>query len=144
MSERAFLPDVNILIALSTPNHAAHDIATAWHGTIGHARFLLCAITEAGFVRLMANPAVGGESMSAAMLLLQRIRSEPGVGHLEVARSWLEFIRPFAGRLHGYRQVTDALLLGLAIQSDAILVTLDRRIETLAGEQFASHLLALK
>jgi hypothetical protein len=32
-SERAYLPDVNILIAISDPEHAAHGLATraAWH-----------------------------------------------------------------------------------------------------------------
>ncbi len=45
--------------------------------------------------------------------------------------------------LHGYRQVTDALLLGLAIRNEAILVTLDRSIQALAGEAYAANVLTL-
>ena len=143
MSERAYLPDVNILIALSDPEHAAHDAAAAWHQSIGSAKFLLCPVTEAGFVRLMATPSVGGESMSGAILLLREIAALPNVAHLPVAPSWLDLIEPLARRLVGHRQVTDALLLGLAIRNGAILVTLDHSIQALAGEAYASNLLTL-
>jgi len=143
LSERAYLPDVNILIALSDPEHAAHDAAAAWHQSIGSAKFLLCPVTEAGFVRLMATPSVGGESMSGAILLLREIAALPNVAHLPVAPSWLDLIEPLARRLVGHRQVTDALLLGLAIRNGAILVTLDHSIQALAGEAYASNLLTL-
>ena len=143
MTERAYLPDVNILIAISDPEHAAHHAAAAWHQSIGSARFFLCPVTEGGFVRLMTNPLIGGESMSDAILLLREIAALPNVAHLPVARTWLELIEPLIPRLHGYRQVADALLLGLAIRNGAILVTLDRAIQALAGESYAANLLTL-
>jgi predicted nucleic acid-binding protein len=43
----------------------------------------------------------------------------------------------------GYRQVSDALLLGLAIRNGVTLVTLDCRIQALAGESYAPNLLKL-
>jgi len=129
LTEPAYLPDVNLLVALSDPSHVHYLAADNWRQRIGIARFLLCPITEAGFVRLMANPIIGGLSMNGAILLLQH--------------SWLELIQPLTPRLHGYRQVTDALLLGLAIRNGAILVTLDRRIQALAGEDYAVNLLTL-
>ena len=143
MSERAYLPDVNILIAISDPEHSAHDAAAAWHQSIGSARFFLCPLTESGFVRLTTNPLIGGESMSGAILLLREIAALPNVAHLPVAPTWLELVQPLTPRLHGYRQVTDALLLGLAIRNGAILVTLDRAVQALAGEAYASNLLTL-
>ena len=143
MSDVAYLPDVNILIALSDPEHIAHDAAAAWHLAIRTARLLLCPVTEAGFVRLMSTPSIGGESMSGAILLLREIAALPNVAHLPVAPSWLDIIEPLARRLHGYRQVTDALLLGLAIRNGAVLVTLDRSIQALAGEAYAANLLTL-
>jgi toxin-antitoxin system PIN domain toxin len=143
LSEVAYLPDVNILIALSDPEHIAHDAAAAWHLAIRNARFLLCPVTEAGFVRLMSTPSIGGESMSGAILLLREIAALPNVAHLPVAPSWLDIIKPLARRLHGHRQVTDALLLGLAIRNGAVLVTLDRSIQALAGEAYAANLLTL-
>ena len=57
--------------------------------------------------------------------------------------AWLELVAPLVRRLVGYRQVTDALLLGLAIRNEAILVTLDRTIHALAGEAYAANLLTL-
>jgi len=143
LSERAYLPDVNILIAISDPEHVAHHAAAAWHQSIGSARFFLCPVTEAGFVRLMTNPLIGGESMSGAILLLREIAALPNCESLPIAESWLSLIQPLTVRLHGYRQVTDALLLGVAIRNGAILVTLDRSIKALAGEDYAANLLTL-
>ena len=82
--------------------------------------------------------------MRVAILLLQQIAALPNVAHLPVAPTWLELIRPLAARLHGYRQVTDALLLGLAIRQNAILVTLDQHIRALAAMEFAANLLVLE
>jgi toxin-antitoxin system PIN domain toxin len=143
LSESAYLPDVNILIALSDPEHTAHDAAVAWHQSISSARFFLCPVTEASFVRLMTNPLIGGESMSGAILLLREIAALPNVAHLPVAPTWLELVEPIARRLVGHRQVTDALLLGLAIRNEAILVTLDRAIQALAGAAYAANVLTL-
>lgn len=143
MSEPAYLPDVNVLVALSDPSHVHHLTADNWRQQIGIARFLLCPITEGGFVRLMANPSVGGLSMSDAILLLQEIAALPNCEGLPIEHSWLELIQPLTPRLHGYRQVTDALLLGLAIRNGAVLVTLDRSVQALAGEAYAANLLTL-
>jgi len=143
LTEPAYLPDVNVLVALTDPSHVHHLAADNWRQQIGIARFLVCLITEAGFVRLMANPSIGGLSMSDAILLMQQIAALPSCESLPIEHSWLELIQPLAPRLHGYRQVTDALLLGLAIRSGAILVTLDRRIQALAGEAYAANLLIL-
>jgi toxin-antitoxin system PIN domain toxin len=143
LSKLGYLPDVNVLVALSDPEHSGHDAAVTWHQSIGASKFHLCPITEAGFVRLMANPLVGGESISSALLLLRQVATLPTLAHLHVSPSWLELIEPFRSRLHGYRQVTDALLLGLAIRHDAVLVTLDQKIQALAGSQFKENVLTL-
>jgi toxin-antitoxin system PIN domain toxin len=143
LSEPAYLPDVNLLVALSDPSHVHHRTADNWRQRIGIARFLLCTITEAGFVRLMANPIIGGLSIGDAILLLQEIAALPNCESLPIADSWLSLVQPLTPRLHGHRQVTDALLLGLAIRNGAILVTLDRRVQALAGEAYAANLLTL-
>ena len=143
MSRLAYLPDVNVLVALGDPSHVHHRTADNWRQRIGNSRFLLCLITEGGFVRLMANPIIGGLSMSDTILLLQEIAALPNCESLRIEYSWLELIQPLTPRLHGYRQVTDALLLGLSIRNGAILVTLDRSIQALAGEAYAANLLTL-
>jgi len=143
LSEPAYLPDVNVLVALSDPSHVNHPAADNWRQRIGIARFLLCPITESGFVRLMANPSVGDLPMSDAIILLHEIAALPKCENLPIEHSWLELTRPFMPRLQGYRQATDALLLGLAIRNQAVLVTLDRSIQALAGEAYAANLLTL-
>ncbi len=143
LTERSYLPDVNILIALTDPEHIGHARTIAWHRQIGAARLLLCPITESGFVRLTTMPSVGGRQMSEALVRLRRIATLPNCKNLPIDCSWLELIQPFTPQLHGYRQVTDALLLGLAIRHNAIFVTLDRGIQALAGEAYAANVLTL-
>jgi hypothetical protein len=143
LSEQSYLPDVNVLIALSDPKHGSHKTAAGWHERIGSAKLYLCPVTESGFVRLTMTPQVGGRTISEAMLMLHEIITLPNTFHLPVTSSWMELVAPIAPRLQGYRQVTDALLLGLAIQNNAILVTLDRGIKALAGEAYAANLLIL-
>ena len=138
-----YLPDVNIWVALSDPAHIAHEPATEWLRGSHGARLLLCPVTEAGFVRIAASPLVGKKSIADAMRMLEEIAALPNVAHLPISNSWLELVRPITPHLHGYRQVTDALLLGLAIRQNAVLVTLDRRIQALAGEAYAANLLTL-
>jgi len=112
-----YLPDVNIWVALSDPAHAAYEQATEWLLGSHGARLLLCPVTEAGFVRIAASPLVGKKSIADAMRMLEAIAALPNVAHLPVSFSWLELIQPLTPRLLGHRQVTDALLLGLAIRN---------------------------
>jgi hypothetical protein len=144
VSEPRYLPDVNVLIALSDQDHSGYFAAARWFAGIGSAPFLLCAVTEAGFVRITANPLVGGHGTQQAIALLEEIRNLPNCQSLPIEVGWLELIRPLAARLHGYRQVTDALLLGLAIRQKATLVTLDQHIRALAAKEFEANLLVLR
>jgi hypothetical protein len=128
---------------LSDPAHAAHELATEWLLGSRGARLLLCPVTEAGFVRIAASPLLGKKSIADAVRMLREIAALPNVAHLPVAPTWLELIEPLTPRLLGHRQVTDALLLGLAMHNGAILVTLDRAIQALAGEAYAASVLTL-
>ena len=81
--------------------------------------------------------------MSETLARLRAIAALPNCENLPIENTWLQLIQPLIPRLLGYRQVTDALLLGLAIHNQAILVTLDRAIQALAGEAYAANLLTL-
>lgn len=94
-------------------------------------------------MRIAASSLIGKKSIMDAIGMLEEIAALPIVAHLPVSFSWLELIQPLIPRLLGHRQVTDALLLGLAIRNEAILVTLDRSIKALAGEAYAANLLTL-
>ena len=140
-----YLPDVNVLMALSNEDHAHFLLANKWLQKIDpEARFVLCPLTEAGFVRLSAAPHVGGREFRDAVALLREMKTIPNYDYWPIGESWLEAVAPFVFRLHGYKQVTDAYLLGLAIKQGGILVTLDTHIAPLAGPQFAKHVLTLR
>lgn len=142
-SKRGWLPDVNVLFALSSSEHVGFRLSTEWLQGLAGSRFFLCSITEAGLVRLIASPRVGGQSLGHAVEFLRAVRALDNCAHIPVMDSWLDLIEPFATRLQGHNQVTDGLLLGLAIRNDLVLVTLDRGFEMMAGEQFKANLLTL-
>ncbi len=144
MPKPRYLPDVNVLIALAEHGHSDHRRASGWFGQIVDSPWFLCPVTEAGFVRRSANPNVGGRDIGVAMAILRQIRGLPNCLHLPILERWTDLVAPLAARLHGYRQVSDAFLLGLAIRHKSVLVTLDRRIEALAGAEFRDNVLILK
>lgn len=143
MSKSLYLPDVNVLIALSNDVHEGHQAATGWFKGRGGDEWALCPITEAGFIRLSTAPHVGNKEMIDAIALLEEMTRLPGYRFLPISDRWFTLVKPFCARLHGYRQVTDAYLLGLAIKESAVLVTLDTHIEALAGAEYSRFLLTL-
>ena len=50
------LLDVNVLIALTWPNHVHHDAARSWFTEVRNTGWATCPLTEAGFVRISCNP----------------------------------------------------------------------------------------
>jgi predicted nucleic acid-binding protein len=58
--------------------------------------------------------------------------------------SWTSLVAPFAGRLYGHQQITDAYLLGLAIKENGVLVTLDRAFRQMAGPKYSKNVLVLE
>jgi len=66
--------------------------------------------------------------------LLEQMELHPGYHYHTCAANWRTLTKPFFRRLHGHKQVTDAYLLGMAIEDDLILATFDKRIGHLAGE----------
>ncbi len=144
MSKIRYLPDVNVLIALSDDAHEAHPTATKWFKARGTNEWFLCPLTEAAFVRLSAAPNVGNKEMKDAIAMLREMAQLPGYRYWPITEPWLQLVKPFASRLHGYKQVTDAYLLGLAIKQNGVLVTLDQHVKALAGAEYRQYLLTLE
>jgi uncharacterized protein len=139
------LLDLNVLIALTEPGHEQYRRAQEWFISSGHESWGVCPITELGFVRLTTNPAFrpGPRTLEQAIAILQALRERPGYWYREIAESWVSVTAPFARRIFGHQQVTDAYLLGLAIKDDGVLVTFDRGLKYLAGAEFARNVLVL-
>lgn len=82
--------------------------------------------------------------MSEATTVLTQLSQHPGYRYLPITADWHTLCRPFFRRLYGTKQVTDAYLLGLAVQENLVLATLDKGILHLAGEHSRNVLLLAK
>lgn len=129
------LPDVNFLIALSWRNHVHHYAARKWLTEHSHERFATCPITESGFVRLSMNPHVVGEAVSfqKALSALGVYLNHPKHVFWVADTDFSSLVRDFP--ITGYRQTTDAYLLGLAVRNSGRLITFDTKIGELAAER---------
>lgn len=128
-----YLVDTNVLIALLWPRHTAHERAAAWFAKHRSRGWATCAITEAGFVRIVSNPAFSRDAVTP--------REASGLLAVNTAAAdhafWVDDL-PFAAasafagpRLAGHQQVTDAYLVGLAVRRGGVLATLDEGIAAL-------------
>jgi len=138
-----YLLDLNVLIALADADHRHHSVARAWFERDGETNWATCLLTEAGFIRVMADPRAGGYDVAKATQILAILTRRPGHRFWPMGEGWSALSAPFAVRLFGHQQVTDACLLGLAVQQEGVLVTMDKAIAYLAGEKYRDNLLLL-
>jgi uncharacterized protein len=143
MRKPGFLLDVNALVALTDEDHVHHGIMTRWFDAAGWHNWGVCAFTEAGLLRVATRPKTGGRSVEEVTELLNRLAAHPGYRYWPITASWTTLAAPFRGRLFGHQQITDAYLLGLAVEEDGVLVTLDQAMTYLAGPEHRQHLLVL-
>jgi len=143
LSDAKFLLDVNVLVALTDKNHVHHATVTRWIGTLRKESWGVCPFTEAGFLRVVTNPAIGALSIEEATEILIRLARQPGYMFWPILHPWTELAARLEDRIFGHQQIADACLLGLAIKEDGVLVTLDNAISYLAGTRFAQNLLVL-
>ncbi|MGH7550507.1 MAG: TA system VapC family ribonuclease toxin [Gemmatimonadota bacterium] len=133
---RVGLPDLNVLIALAWPNHVHHQAALSWFERNKGGEWATTPFTQAGFVRLSSNELLVGESKSPgeAMILLGRIVALPGHVFWTDDISIVETSFLQREKVHGYRQVTDAHLLALALRHGGRLITMDRGVRSLVPD----------
>lgn len=129
----AFLLDVNVLITLMWPAHEGHTDVQSWFRRRAEEGWATCPFTQAGFVRIMSNPAFSRDAVSAqeAVRVLEANVQHPSHQFWADEISFTQAVMRFGKRLEGHRQVTDAYLLGLAMHKKGRLVTLDRGVLTL-------------
>jgi uncharacterized protein len=123
---RRALLDVNVLIALLDADHLHHACAAAWLAANIRAGWASCAITQNGCVRIMSQP--GYPNALPAAGVAQRLREATQAEHHVFVPgdiSLLDMQHFDADQLLGHRQVTDAWLLGLAVQHGLRFVTFD-------------------
>ena len=128
------LLDVNVLVALAWPTHVHHAEAVNWFSDHLPATWATASVTQAGFLRVSSNRKVLGDARSPAeAAAVLRALTELD-GHV-LWNDDLDLVRAPGmafDSLRGYRQVTDAHLLALAMRHDGRLVTFDRAVTDLA------------
>jgi toxin-antitoxin system PIN domain toxin len=143
LPEPKYLLDVNVLVALTDEVHQHHRAVTRWFATPG-LDWGLCALSEAGLLRMSSNPKIGQLTINAASAIVASLVRHPGYRYWPITTGWADLTAPFRERIFGHQQVTDAFLLGLAIKEDGVLVTFDKAIQSMAGPQFRNHVLVLQ
>jgi len=143
LSRTKYLLDANVLIALTDHDHLHHELVVNWFDSHGKHDWGVCAFTEAAFLRITCNPKLGRNTVEAATDLLVLLAKRPGYRYWPVAANWTTLTAPFRARIFGHQQITDAFLLGLAIQQGGVLVTMDKAIQHMAGPALSHHALVL-
>jgi uncharacterized protein len=138
-TDRRHLLDVNVLIAILDESHSHHGAARRWFDQ-PEIEWALSPFTEAGFLRIMTHPRVG-MSIEKAEALLEILTRGPAYHYLSIMGDWRTLTQPFRKQIHGHRHVTDAWLLGMALQAGMALVTFDRAMLHMAGEHRGSVVL---
>lgn len=132
-----FLLDVNVLVAMMWPAHEAHNEVQEWFRRHGRTGWATCPLTQVGFVRITSNPAFSSDAVTPqeAVTLLRSNLRHPAHQFWPDEIGFADAASPFQKQLFGYRQVTDAYLLGLVIHKKGKLVTLDEGIPALLSEK---------
>jgi len=136
----SYLLDVNLLLALTDPMHVHHDMAHEWFARIGHQQWVTCPLTENGFVRIASHPKYPNRPGDANLVLAMLCQFCAIEGH----QFWADDISLrdllSADAVFTHQQITDIYLLGLAVQHNGKLATLDRRIPASAIQDGARAL----
>ena len=138
---KGYLLDTNLLIALLWPSHERHALALKWFTRHRAKGWATCPITQAGFVRIVSNPAFSRDAVQPreAIHVLSANTAAKDHAFWPDQLSFAEAVA-FAGvRLMGHQQVADAYLLGLAIRRGGVLATLDQRIAMLTEPKSAER-----
>lgn len=127
------LLDVNALIALSWEGHERHPQMVSWFRRHARSGWATCALTQAGFVRVLSQPALGPAASAVADLADALAHNIAHPAHRLVALDF-DFAAVIAcctGGVVGHRQVTDAYLLTAAVRNGMKLLTFDTGLASL-------------
>lgn len=78
------------------------------------------------------------------MAILQVLDKRDDYWYCAIHESWATLTAPFAARIFGHQQVTDAFLWGLAMKEKAVLVTFDKGVQAMARTEFSRNVLILE
>ena len=129
----SWLLDANALIALAWIAHEHHERMHRWFKRHAREGWATAALTQAAFVRVIAQPAFSGHAISIGEIaeVLLRNTAHPKHRFLALDFGIEQVLGCCTGGLRGHRQVTDGWLLTLAIRNGVRLVTFEAGIARL-------------
>ncbi len=127
------LLDVNALIALGWDAHKHHDTMVDWFKREAKGGWATCALTQAGFVRVLSQPFVSKLAFSIPewSQSLAQVLSHPAHRLLPLDFAFADVTACCTGGVVGHRQITDAYLLTAAMRAGMKVLTFDRGLGTL-------------
>lgn len=130
------LVDVNVLLALVWQRHENHDAAHSWFSATGCKAWATSPLTQLGVLRLLTNPIVSKDTVSAAsaLAIMREVTGHAGHAFWDLDQRALAGLDSCALRIKGHQQWTDAVLLMQAASHDGVLVTFDKGVKELAGK----------
>jgi toxin-antitoxin system PIN domain toxin len=138
----SFFPDLNVWLALSVAGHVHNAAAWNWLNLLPpEAKLIFARYTHIGLLRLLTNQSAMGEqtlTLKKAWGVYDRWLNDPRVEFYPEPRGldvgFREATAPFAGK-PATKLVGDCYLLAYAKHSHAALVTFDKALCDLAGQQ---------
>jgi len=128
----SYLIDINVWLAMTWDRHPQHASAARWHDSLKDVSLLFCRFSMLGFLRLLTNERVMGDSIvtvAGALALYDRWRQDSRVAlAVEPHRTEALFRQALSrfGRLPATKAIADCYLVGFAEAAGAHLVTFDR------------------
>ncbi len=134
----SYLIDVNVWLAITWNQHPQHAGALRWYASVNQASLLFCRFTMLGFLRLLTNRKVMGDStfsLGKALEVFDRWNEDPRVALAAEPKAAETLFRlalvPFMLQ-PATKAIADCYLVGFAEAAGAHLVTLDKVLATTA------------
>jgi hypothetical protein len=130
-----YLPDVNVWIALASDQHIHHSVANQWIQNLEADKLAFCRVTELGFLRLLTNVHVMGQSVlkaAQAWDIYDTLLADPRIIFLTEQPGFGTHWRRIGSSISGGPNAwTDAYLAALASFERITIATFDRRFRPL-------------
>ena len=126
-------PDVNVWLALSSPDHQHFRAAWSWYTALPRQTALVfCRITQLGLLRLLTAQSVMGKgtlTQAGAWKAYDRWRNEAGAEYASEPGRLDSIFRPLTGaRQASPKEWADAYLTAFSVGAGIPLVTFDRAL----------------
>jgi uncharacterized protein len=138
---KSYFPEINVWVALAYRGHQHHPVASSWFERLKSGTAGFCRLTQLGFLRLLTHPLVMRDEVKTQLeawkaydLLAGNscvdFYPEPNSDDIESELRSLTATDQFAPQ-----QWPDAYLAAFAKVAALTLVTFDRALSKLAGEE---------